>query len=121
MVYSKMSNPFDISTGKDNINMNQTGMPIGAIIFLGAVLLVFAALDGVMLFSLLRPGDERGQIVVWKASAFTLASTTGAHLLNVAVSFIWARSMSTNCLVQLEVAAILYCLSLLYYRRRHGG
>ena len=101
--------------------MNQTGMPVGTIIFLGALLLIFAALDGAMLFSLLRPGDERGQIVVWKASAFTLASTAGAHLLNVAVSFIWAKSMSTNSLIQLEVAAILYCPSLLYYRRRHGG
>ena len=47
--------------------MEQTGTPLGAMIFLMAVLLLFAVLDGIMLCSLLRPGDERGQIVVWKA------------------------------------------------------
>ena len=47
-------------------------MPLGAMIFLIVMLLIFAALDIVMLVTLLRPGDERGQIVVWKASAWTL-------------------------------------------------
>ena len=34
-----------------------------------AVLLIFAVLDIAMIISLVRPGDERGQIIVWKASA----------------------------------------------------
>lgn len=101
--------------------MERTGMPLGAMVFLGAVLLIFAALDAVMLFSLLRPGDERGQVVVWKASALTLLGIMGSHLLTVAVSVVRGMSMDTNSLVQLEVGAIIYCLSLLYYRRRHGG
>lgn len=101
--------------------MEQTGTPLGAMIFLMAVLLLFAVLDGIMLCSLLRPGDERGQIVVWKASAFTLLATVGSHLLTVVTSFVRGASMATNSLVQLEAAAIIYCLSLLYYRRRHGG
>lgn len=37
-------------------------MPVPAQLFLGVVLLVFAALDIIMLISLLRPGDERNQI-----------------------------------------------------------
>lgn len=101
--------------------MEQTGTSLGAMIFLMAVLLLFAVLDGIMLCSLLRPGDERGQIVVWKASAFTLLATVGSHLLTVVTSFVRGASMATNSLVQLEAAAIIYCLSLLYYRRRHGG
>ncbi len=101
--------------------MEQTETSLGAMIFLMAVLLLFAVLDGIMLCSLLRPGDERGQIVVWKASAFTLLATVGSHLLTVVTSFVRGASMATNSLVQLEAAAIIYCLSLLYYRRRHGG
>ena len=101
--------------------MEQTETSLGAMIFLMAVLLLFAVLDGIMLCSLLRPGDERGQIVVWKASAFTLLATVGSHLLTVLTGFVRGASMATNSLVQLEAAAIIYCLSLLYYRRRHGG
>ena len=39
-------------------------MPIGAMIFLGVVLAMFAVLDIIMLVTLLRPGDERNQVVV---------------------------------------------------------
>ena len=42
-----------------------------------AILLAFAVLDIAMIISLIRPGDERGQIIVWKASAFTLLGMTG--------------------------------------------
>ncbi len=37
-------------------------MPVGAVIFLGVVLIVFSALDIFMLVTLLKPGDERNQI-----------------------------------------------------------
>ena len=47
-------------------------MPVGAMIFLGVVLALFAILDIYMLVSLSKPGDERNQIIVWKASSFTL-------------------------------------------------
>ena len=47
-------------------------MPVGAMIFLGVVLAVFTVLDIFMLVTLLKPGDERNQIIVWKASSFTL-------------------------------------------------
>ena len=96
-------------------------MPLGAMVFLGVVLIVFAALDLFMLFSLLKPGDERNQIIVWKASAFTLLAMVGASALDVIENFVRAQPMAVNPFVQLEIAAILYFASLMYYKRQHGG
>ena len=99
----------------------ETGMPAGAMIFLGGVLVIFAVLDVIMLVSLVMPGDERGQVIVWKASAFTLSAVMGGNLLDVIVNFVKARPMVSNPFVELEVAALLYFVSLMYYRKRHGG
>ena len=55
---------------------------VATIIFV-AVLLIFAVLDILMIISLVRPGDERGQVIVWKASAFTLLGMTGALIIEV--------------------------------------
>ena len=96
-------------------------MPLGAMVFLGVVLVVFAALDLFMLFSLLKPGDERNQIIVWKASAFTLLAMVGASVLEVIENFVRAQPMAINPFVQLEIAAILYFASLMYYKRQYGG
>ena len=96
-------------------------MPIGASIFLFVILLVFAALDIFMLISLQHPGDERNQIILWKASAFTLCAIVGATVLEVVENFVRAQPMTANPFVQLEVAAILYFFAILYYKRRHGG
>lgn len=96
-------------------------MPVGAAIFLGVVLLIFTVLDVIMLVSLLIPGDERNQVIVWKASSFTLIATIGAKILDVIENFVKAQPMTANPLIQLEVAAILYFIALMYYRRKHGG
>ncbi len=96
-------------------------MPLGAMVFLSVGLVVFAALDLFMLFSLLKPGDERNQIIVWKASAFTLLAMVGASVLEVIENFVRAQPMAINPFVQLEIAAILYFASLMYYKRQHGG
>lgn len=96
-------------------------MPAGAMIFLGVILLVFTTLDIFMLVSLLKPGDERNQIIVWKASSFTLLATVGANILHVIESFVRAQPVSVNPFIQLEVAAIIYFVSLMYYKKRHGG
>lgn len=96
-------------------------MSIGAMIFLGVILVIFAALDIMMVVSLAKPGDERNQIIVWKASSFTLLSMVGANLLNVVYSFVRAQPLMQNSLIQLETTAILYFVILLYYKRRHGG
>ena len=90
------------------------------IVFL-IVLVIFAVMDIVMLVTLLRPGDERNHIIVWKAASFTLMATTGASILEVIENFVRAQPMAVNPFVQLEVAAIIYFVSLVYYKRKLGG
>lgn len=96
-------------------------MPLSAMIFLGVVLLIFAVLDITMLVSLLKPGDERSQTIVWKASSYTLLATVGAKIIDVIVKFVRAQPMTANPFVQLEVIAIIYFIALMYYKKRHGG
>ena len=74
-----------------------------------------------MLVSLLKPGDERNQIIIWKASSFTLSTVVGAMVLDVIENFVRAQNMNSNPLIQLEVAAIIYFIALMYYRKRYGG
>ena len=90
-------------------------MPVGAMIFLGVVLAVFTVLDIFMLVTLLKPGDERNQIIVWKASSFTLLGVVGANILTVIEKFVTAQPLTQNPFVQLEVFAIMY------YKRKHSG
>jgi len=96
-------------------------MPGGAMIFLGVVLAVFTVLDIFMLVTLLKPGDERNQIIVWKASSFTLLGVVGANILTVIEKFVTAQPLTQNPFVQLEVFAIMYFVSLMYYKRKHSG
>ena len=96
-------------------------MPVGAMIFLGVVLAVFTVLDIFMLVTLLKPGDERNQIIVWKASTFTLLGVVGANILTVIEKFVTAQPLTQNPFVQLEVFAIMYFVSLMYYKRKHSG
>ena len=96
-------------------------MPVGAMIFLGVVLAVFTVLDIFMLVTLLKPGDERNQIIVWKASSFTLLGVVGANILTVIEKFVTAQPLTENPFVQLEVFAIMYFVSLMYYKRKHSG
>lgn len=96
-------------------------MPVGAMIFFGVVLAVFTVLDIFMLVTLLKPGDERNQIIVWKASSFTLLGVVGANILTVIEKFVTAQPLTQNPFVQLEVFAIMYFVSLMYYKRKHSG
>ena len=102
--------------------MNTAGMMSwGAVALFLSVLLIFIGLDLYMLFTLLHPGDERGQLVVWKASAYTLLATSGALMLDVIETFVRAQVMSINPLVHLVVTGITYFVVLLYFRRKLGG
>ncbi|MDE6892866.1 MAG: hypothetical protein K2P50_13825 [Lachnospiraceae bacterium] len=96
-------------------------MPVGAMIFLGIILVIFTILNIFMLISLLKPGDERNQIIVWKASSFTLLSMVGASIFDVIENFVRAQSMTQNPFIQLEVAAVVYFVALMFYKRKHGG
>ena len=92
-------------------------MPVGARIFLGIVLFVFTSLDIFVLVSLLKPGDERNQVIVQKSSSFTLLAMVGANILDVIENFVRAQPMSQNPFIQLEVAAIVYFVTLMFYKK----
>ena len=85
------------------------------------VLLLFAVLDILMIISLVRPGDERGQIIVWKASAFTLLGMTGALIIEIIEGIAGGQDMTINPFVHLTATAIVYFGALLFFKKRHGG
>lgn len=82
---------------------------------------LFLALDIGMIVTLLKPGDERKQLIVWKASAYTLLGMSGVLLLAVVYRIIKAQPMTVNPFVYLEATAIVYFCALLFFRRKHGG
>ena len=94
---------------------------VGVTIIFLVILVVFAILDIVMLVTLSLPGDERNQIIVWKASTFTLLATVGGNVLDVIENLVRAQPMTVNPFVELEVAAIIYFVALMYYKRKYGG
>lgn len=90
-------------------------------IIFGIFLLALILLDLFMIVSLLRTGDERRQLVVWKASAFTLLVVVGTLLIDVVESIVKTEAMMINPFIKLTTTAIVYFLSLLYYKKRYGG
>lgn len=79
------------------------------------------ALDIAMLVSLLRPGDERRQLVVWKASTWTLIGLVGMLVIEVANGFVTGSVDMINPFIHLTVAATLYFGFSLYFKRKLGG
>ena len=86
-----------------------------------AILLTFAVLDIALIISLIRPGDERGQIIVWKASAFTLMGVTGALIIEIIENLATGQEMTMNPFSHLTTMAIVYFGALLFFKKRHGG
>lgn len=85
--------------------------------FLGILIL----LDVAMVVSLVRPGDERRQMIVWKASTWTLLGMTGGMIIDIIESLVQGQAVTANPFIQLGTGAILYFIILLYFRRRYGG
>ena len=80
-----------------------------------------ADLDIAMVISLVRPGDERRQLIVWKASTYTLLGTVGSLILNIIENIINSNPMTVNPFTTLGAAAIIYFLLLLFFKKRYGG
>ena len=91
-----------------------------ALVLFGIFLLVLTVLDVAMIVSLLRTGDERRQLIVWKASAFTLLVVVGTLVIDVVESIVRAEAMLINPFIKLSVTAMVYLLTLLYYKKRYG-
>ncbi|AYW47053.1 hypothetical protein C7K38_00915 [Tetragenococcus osmophilus] len=86
------------------------------------LLLVLLILDVAMLFSLGKQGDERRQMIVGKASTSTLGITMGSLVIEIVVGFIEPQFFSSGSPFSfLTVAAAVYFISLLYYKRKFGG
>lgn len=95
-------------------------MELSAKIFIVMVLIIFVIMDIIMLVSLLKPGDERNQIIVWKAGTYTLTVTTGVMILNVVQDLIFEASVIINPLIHLEITVILYFAALMYFKKRYS-
>ena len=91
-----------------------------ALVLFGIFLLILIILDIAMIGSLLRTGDERRQLIVWKASAFTLLVVVGTLVLDVVESIVRVEAMLINPFIRLSVTAMVYLLTLLYYKKRYG-
>ena len=90
-----------------------------ALFFLFLVALI--ALDIFLFVSLMRQGDERNRLIVWKASAFTLLATAGGHVVDIVIPLAQRKPVeSSNPFVQLGVMALVFFLATLYYKRKHS-
>lgn len=90
-----------------------------ALFFLFLVALI--ALDIFLFVSLMRQGDERNRLIVWKASAFTLLATAGGHVVDIVIPLAQSQPVeSSNPFVQLGVMALVFFLATLYYKRKHS-
>ena len=77
--------------------------------------------DVAMLISLVAPGDERRQMIVWKSSAFTLLSTAGSLALEILVDLASNRPLDqSNPFVQLGVMSLVFFLATIYYKRKYS-
>ena len=90
-----------------------------ALFFLFLVALI--ALDIFLFVSLMRRGDERNRLIVWKASAFTLLATAGGHVVDIVIPLAQRQPVeSSNPFVQLGVMTLVFFLATLYYKRKHS-
>ena len=74
-------------------------------------------LDIAMLISLLRPGDERRQMVVWKASTWTLMGLVGMLVIEIVRGFVTGSVDLINPFIHLTVTATMYFCFSLYFKR----
>ena len=91
----------------------------GLVLFV-VFLLVMVILNVSMIISLIKPGDERRQMIIRKASTWTLIATMGSLVFRVVESVIKVEKMSVNPFITLTSAAAIYFICLLYYRRKYG-
>ena len=88
----------------------------GFLIFLLALII----LDLAMIIFLIRTGDERRQLIVWKASTFTLLVVVLGLVFDIVESIVKSESMLINPFIKLSVTAMVYLLTLLYYKRKYS-
>ena len=90
-----------------------------------AVLALLLGLIGVMFSSILRQGDERRRLILQSAGSTSFATLAGMLLLQVVAGVVGSlagtgRIEPQNPLVLLMTAAVVYCASLAYYKKKFG-
>ena len=92
---------------------------IFALLFL-ALTFLLCVLDVAMVVSLLKPGDERKKLILWKTSTYTFSVVVAWLFLDVILNF--GRGYEPiNPFSMLSVIAAMYFITLLYQKRKHGG
>ena len=94
---------------------------LAPILFL-LLLLGLTALDIALVVSLIRPGDERRQLIVGRASLWAFTAMVGATLIEVIET---AAGLSDGVplspFVRLTVAAVMYAVFLGWFKHKYGG
>lgn len=99
-------------------------MPWWGWLFFAAFFLLLA-LIGVMFVSILRQGDERRRLILLHAGSTSFSVFAGMLLLEIILGVAGSITRGVpvedkNPLVLLMTAALVYCVSLCYYKRRFG-
>ena len=76
------------------------------LILFGLFLLGTIVLDVAMVVSLARVGDERRQLIVWKAGSFTLLVTVLTQVFDVVEAVVRAQKLQSNPFIDLSVTAV---------------
>ncbi len=95
----------------------EQAMLIAFVVFL----LVLIFLDLAMVISMLRPGDERKQMIVWKTSASTLLVAVLMLVFDIVEALIKGEAVLVNPFIHLSVVAMVYFVTLLVEKKRYGG
>ena len=90
------------------------------LILFGHCLLGTIVLDVAMVVSLARVGDERRQLIVWKAGSFTLLVTVLTQVFDVVEAVVRAQKLQSNPFIDLSVTAVTYFVVLLVLKKRYG-
>ena len=90
------------------------------LILFGLFLLGTIVLNVAMVISLARVGDERRQLIVWKAGSFTLLVTVLTQVFDVVEAVVRAQKLQSNPFIDLSVTAVTYFVVLLVLKKRYG-
>lgn len=83
-------------------------------------LIILIFLDCSILLSLLKRGDERRQLMVWKASTFTLLVLTLTFIYDIVSNILHTEPITINPFIKLSATAIMYTISLLYFKKQYA-
>lgn len=89
-------------------------------LFAGIFLAFVVVLDIALLVSLIRPGDERRQMIVWKASTAAFGGMVGSFVFCIVENCMRQEYEGMNPFTTLTTAATMYFLFLLFFKRKYG-